>query len=166
MSDIDDFLTVASRKKGVTSEELLQNILHIHPEVWYKERIFPNASKTFLGLFKSIDYGLRERNPGLQYVNRSTYLGYRREQSEITPHYVTKGQRSQIFACVVKGFRDHPRIVLPVEPEHYVGLPGVRDLTGKGHHGVGFLEYDIHDEDSVRRLFDVFDEWLNPKAAK
>lgn len=163
MSDIDDFLRIASHQKGITPNELLREVFHIHPESWYSENIFPHASATFIRLFKLVDQGMRERNPGLHYVDRSTYLGYRREQSQIVPAYVTKGQRSQIFACIVKGVRNHPKIVMPVEPENYSGVLGVRNLTGKGHHGVGFLEYDVIDEDSIHRLFHVFDEWLNPK---
>lgn len=162
MSDIEDFLERSSRRRGITSDELLREVLHLHTEDWYKEEIFPQASPTFLRLFKIVDQGLRERNPGLHYVNRSTFLGYRREQSQITPTYVTKGQRSQIFACIIKGVKNHPKLVLPVEPIKYLGLAGVRDLTGIGHHGVGVLEYDVVNENAADRLFDVFDEWLAP----
>jgi hypothetical protein len=160
---IDEFLRRASERRGISSTDLLREVLHVHSADWYEERFFPEASPTFMRLFMLVDQGIRERNPGLHYVDRSTYLGYRREQPQHDPNAETRGQRSQIFASVIKGVKSHPKLVLPVKPTSYIGLTGIRDLTGRGHHGVGAVEYDVFDESSIDRLFDVFGDWFSPK---
>jgi hypothetical protein len=99
-------------------------------------------------------------NPGLHYVYRATYLGYRRE-GPASPTG-TPANRSQVFLSVLlrnKGLL----VVLPLDPRDYEGLPGCRDVGSSGHHGVGDLEVEITVEEDLRLLFSAFGAWLRPQ---
>lgn len=158
--DPRELLKRASERRGITPQELLRGLLHIHSASWYEQNFFCGASPKFMSIFMLLDRELRERNPGLHYVNRKTYLGYRREEIRSGQ----KGERSQVYVSILKrNLNQHPKIVLPLDPSKFMGLEGTGDLSERGHHGVGSLMYDVVNEDAVFSFFEAFDPWLDRK---
>ena len=110
-------------------------------------------------LVQHLDLELAVRNPGLHYVQRSMYVGFRRE--EVPPRAVGGKGRSQVFASV----RAVPRkqaiaVTLPREP-HDVPLDhNMRDVSGTGHHGVGDVEVLIRSLDDINDMLVRFSDWL------
>jgi predicted transport protein len=169
MSSIDadpelaEYLQLSAKEAGVSVAALLRQVLHVNPltEEPGFQQLFGKADSETRRLLMRLDQRLRILNPGLHYVFRSTYLGYRREGG-IAPSGTS--ERTQIFVSVV------PRsaqlcVVLPVEPARYADQPGCRVLTLHGHHGVGELQVDLPDEDALDRFFRTFRDWLRPPSA-
>ncbi len=161
--ELVEYLQSSAREAGITVAALLRQVLHVNPltqELGFQQ-LFGTVGSEVQRLLLRLDQRLRILNPGLHYVFRSTYLGYRREGSLAT---TTVAQRAQIFVSVL------PRtnwlcVVLPVDPARYAGQPGCRVLSGQGHHGVGELQVDMPNEDALDRFFKTFRDWLGPRGA-
>lgn len=154
------FLAEAARIGGTTPDAILRKVFHIgpagEPDV---RRYFRHWSGGVLGLLLKLDHEVRTRNPGLHYVDRGTYLGYRREASGDS----AVAERSQVFLSVVKRV-GVLTILLPLEPSQFAHLKNARDLTHRGHHGIGNLEVVIRDEATLGEFLQAFDPWLRPWA--
>lgn len=165
MKSIDDdpelakYLQLSAREAGVSVATLLRQVLHVNPLTQEPgfQQLFGMVRSEPRRLLMLLDQRLRILNPGLHYVFRSAYLGYRREGGVAGPTALS--ERSQIFVSVVP-HSELLRVVLPVEPARYAREPGCRVLTGKGHHGVGDLQVDLPDEDALDRFFETFRAWL------
>jgi hypothetical protein len=161
--ELVEYLQLSAREAGISVAALLRQVLHVNPltqELGFQQ-LFGTAGSELRWLLIRLDQRLRILNPGLHYVFRRTYLGYRRE-SGIAATAVS--QRSQIFASVIPR-SERLRVALPVDPRPYAGQPGYRVLTGQGHHGVGELQIDLPDEDALNRFFETFRDWLRPPSA-
>ena len=161
--ELAEYLKLAAREAGISVAELLRQVLHVNPLTQEPgfQQLFGTAGSEPRRLLMHLDQRLKILNPGLHYVFRSTYLGYRREGGIAE---TTVSERAQIFVSVL------PRggrlcVVLPVEPARYADQPGCRVLTGQGHHGVGDLQVDLPDEDALDRFFKTFRDWLGPPSA-
>jgi predicted transport protein len=162
--ELGEYLQTSAREAGITVAELLRQVLHLNPLTQEPgfEQLFGTAGSELRRLLMHLDHRLRILNPGLHYVFRSTYLGYRREGGTAA---TAVSERTQIFVSVVPR-SDRLRLVLPVDPARYAGQPGCRVLSGQGHHGVGELQVDVPDEDALDRFFKTFRDWLGPPSAE
>lgn len=154
-SDLARFLRDAVAQVGGSEQELLARVFHLDdPEVLSFSSRMETVAK---GLFEALDYELRIRNPGLHYVNRDNYLGYRRE------HVSTSGagERSQIFASVPKATRKLD-VIIPLDPKTVSVATRIVDVTGVGHHGVGNLRVSIESTEQLQQFLVDFDFWLRP----
>jgi hypothetical protein len=169
MNSIDDdpelveYLQLTAREAGISVAALLRQVLHVNPLTLEPgfQQLFGTVGSEVRRLLTRLDQRLRILNPGLHYVFRVSYLGYRREGS-VAPTAVS--ERSQIFVSVLP-HSDRLRVVLPVDPARYAGQSGCRVLSGQGHHGVGELQVDMPDEDALGRFFKTFRDWLGPPRA-
>ncbi len=161
--ELVEYLQLSAREAGISVAALLRQVLHVNPLTQEPgfQQLFGTAGSELRRLLTRLDQRLRILNPGLHYVFRSTYLGYRREGG-IAGTAVS--DRTQIFASVLPR-RERLCVVLPVDPARYAGQPGCRVLTGQGHHGVGDLQVDLPDEDALDRFFKTFRDWLGPPSA-
>ncbi len=152
---VESFLDDAAAQSGTSREGVLAGVLHVglrdlQPFV---QGMRPDAKE----LFAQLDYGLRTRNPGLHYVPRKSYLGYRREAVSVTG----AGERSQVFVSVLRNTTTLDA-VLPLDPATLTSIRSVRNLTGVGHHGVGDTRVTIGDATQLKQFFADFDFWLRP----
>ena len=164
MKDLDadtelvDYLRTAADSASVSVATLLRKVFHLNSLTQERgfQELFGSLDDPTMALLMSLDERLRILNPGLHYVLRGTYLGYRREGGiYLTP----LAERSQIFLSVIpRG--EWLRIVLPVDPVRYAGQPGCRSLTGHGHHGVGDLQVSVPNRDALNDFFVTFGDWL------
>jgi hypothetical protein len=164
MKDLDadtelvDYLRLAAELAGVSVAVLLRKVFHVNAlrqEPGF-QGLFGSLDDATMTLLMRLDERLRILNPGLHYVFRTSYLGYRREGGT----YITPlAERSQIFLSVVPRI-GWLRVVLPVDPVRYASQPGCRSLTGQGHHGVGELQVDITNPDALNGFFMTFGDWL------
>ena len=155
--DIVNFLRDAAANIGCSADDILRSVLHLDAEHAHAiENLVGVNSEATTQIFRELDRSLRVRNPGLHYVIRGTYLGYRREGVRTVS---AVSSRSQIFASVLRK-SDKVRVILPIPPEPFLHLRYVRDLSLQGHHGVGQLECSIKDMDDLRSMFQEFDFWL------
>lgn len=156
--ELEEFLQLAADEAGVSISALLRQVLHVNPllEDPRFRQLFGVANGKTTALLVKLDYRLRLLNPGLHYVYRTTYLGYRREAG--TTEF-RGSDRSQIFLCIVPRAQ-RLQVILPVNPVHYVNVTGCRALTGQGHHGVGELQVNLPNDDALNRFFDTFRSWL------
>lgn len=46
-----------------------------------------------------------------------------------------------------------------------MGLGGLSDLSGTGHHGIGDMAVDLDTVDDVHAVITALDNWLGPAAA-
>ena len=163
-AELDEFLRLAAGEADVCVRALLRRVLHVNPlteEPRFRE-LFGGADSQTTALLVDLDRRLRVTNPGLHYVYRSTYLGYRREGGATE---TSVSERSQIFLSVIP--RLHLlRVVLPVDPAPYANVSVCRALTGQGHHGVGELQVDLPNEHALNDFFDTFRGWLLAPAAR
>ena len=160
--ELAEYLQLSAREAGVSVAALLRQVLHVNPLTQEPgfQQLFRTARSEPRRLLMHLDQRLRILNPGLHYVFRSTYLGYRREGGLAA---TAISERTQIFVSVVPR-RGWLCVVLPVEPARYARQPGCRVLTGQGHHGVGDLQVDLHDEDALDRFVKTFRDWLGPPS--
>jgi hypothetical protein len=169
MNSVDDdpklveYLQLSAKEAGISVAALLRQVLHVNPLTQEPgfQQLFGTVGSELERLLMRLDQRLRILNPGLHYVFRSAYFGYRREGGIAT---TALSERNQIFASVLPR-RELLCVVLPVNPARYAGQPGCRVLTGKGHHGVGELQVDLPDEDALDRFFKTFRDWLGPPSA-
>ena len=150
----------AAKTLGVPADELLRRVLNVTPigDDPRFARYIENRPDQVRALWDELDRGLRARNPGLHYVFRDTFVGYRRGGKSATG---PASERSQIFASVLVR-RERLAVTLPVDPTNFLGHPQVRDLTGVGHHGIGDTQFNIRDEADITAFFELFEEWLLP----
>jgi hypothetical protein len=161
--ELIDYLQFSAREAGISVATLLREVLHIKPLTQEPafQRLFGTVGAEVRRLLMRLDQRLRILNPGLHYVYRSTYLGYRREGAIAA---TAASERSQVFVSVVPR-SDRLRVVLPVDPALYADQPGCRVLSGQGHHGVGELQVDMPDEDALDRFFITFRDWIVPSRS-
>jgi predicted transport protein len=162
--ELVEYLQLSAAEAGISIAALLRQVLHVNPlsQEPRFQQLFGRVGSEVRRLLMRLDQRLRILNPGLHYVFRKTYLGYRRE-GDIAAAAIS--ERAQIFVSVV------PRsgwlcVVLPVDPARYASQPGCRVLSGQGHHGVGELQVDVPDEDALDRFFKTFRDWLGPPSAE
>jgi hypothetical protein len=150
------FLAEAARVGNTTPDAILRTVFHLGSDKEPAVRgFFPHWEGQLLQLLLDLDYAVRTHNPGLHYVDRGTYLGYRREgRSESI-----LSERSQVFLSVLKRV-GALTTVLPLEPNRFKHIKNVRDLSKRGHHGIGTLEFVISDEVALAEFLHVFDPWL------
>lgn len=160
MDEPTAFLEQAAEERGVSVPALLRQLLHVgtiasDPRF---QQLFATASESSQELFAALDNRLRLANPGLHYVFRSEYLGYRREDNGSVQ---SSSERSQVFVSVVPRKRGL-LLVLPVDPEKYKDLPSVEVVTGRGHHGLGDVAVKVGDRNQLGAFFEAFDAWIRP----
>jgi hypothetical protein len=148
------FLEAAARRRGVTVDDLLARTFHIGS--YAAATYFADATANVRDLVTALDDGIRLRNPGLHYVERSTFIGYRREEAPTGPI----GGRVQIFLSVLLRKRDLV-VVLPPKPPASHGLQ-IFSVGGKGHHGIGDTRVRLDSPADIEQFFDVFAHWLVP----
>ncbi|MEU0269851.1 hypothetical protein [Nocardioides sp. NPDC006303] len=154
--DVEAFLIDAADFAGGTVDDVLARVLHVGDGAFAAVvAAMDNATKM---LAMRLDREIRVRNPGLQYVVRSMFVGYRREGD--MP--LSIGERSQIFVSVIRN-SSRLEVVLPLDPDSIVATPNVQDLRGKGHHGVGDVRVSMHDDSDIDRFLRDFDYWLRPR---
>lgn len=158
VSDFDKFVDDAARFAGVTAEQLLRQVLHIggitkEPEF---SKFGAASAKPTLDLLQDFDRTLRVANPGLHYVFRKEYIGYRRERQATS---FVAGERSQIFCCVIPK-RTGFAVTLPLPPNSFKHISIARDLSGLGHQGLGDLQISIGSSEDLKLMLEVFEDWL------
>lgn len=161
--ELQKYLDHAAIQAGVSVTELLYRVLHVDPmrsDNRFSE-YFAGIDEPTRNLLAQLDYRLKVLNPGLHYVYRSTYLGYRREDN--SSQVGALGQRSQIFVSVVRRSRAL-QVVLPLNPRHYENFPRCRDMAGIGHQGVGDLQVEITDVEDLELFLSAFSAWLYPSS--
>ncbi|AZN29547.1 hypothetical protein EJO69_03900 [Flaviflexus salsibiostraticola] len=146
MTDITEFLRDAAAFAGVTTDDILAKALHI--EDGAIAPLVDGMDDTTRALVVRLDRELRIRNPGLHYVTRKMFIGYRREGTTSTP----VGERSQIFASIIRS-PSRLDVVLPVDPDRFGSIPNAKDLRGKGHHGVGDLRVSLYSVSDIESLW-------------
>src|SRR5260370_19130627 len=79
--ELAEYLQLAAREAGVSVTALLRQVLHVNPltEEPGFQQLFGAVKSEPWRLLMRLDQRLKILNPGLHYVFRSTYLGYRRE---------------------------------------------------------------------------------------
>lgn len=156
MTDTEQFLEEAARLAGTTVGQVLSRVLHVNDGAI--SDLTGAMDEETAALTLRLDRAVRLRNPGLHYVMRAKFVGYRREgatQSAV-------GKRSQIFLSIVRN-NARLEVLLPVSPDDFAGMPNAVDLRGKGRHGVGDLRVSLATEADVDRFVDDFAEWLGPQ---
>lgn len=155
MDIVDQFLRDAASLAGVAPKVIMAKVLHVE-DGSLEATILPMDDST-RALTLRLDRELRLRNPGLHYVERKMFLGYRRELSGSTP----AGERSQIFVSVIRN-STRLEVVMPLALDEFAAIPYAQDLTGKGHHGVGEVRVQLGSDKEVDQFLEDFDAWLRP----
>ncbi|MDN3478297.1 hypothetical protein [Curtobacterium sp. APC 4022] len=150
------FLESAAIQNGTTLDGVLQQVLHLGQDD-LAALYFDDALPRVRDLVRALDEGVRVRNPGLHYVVRSTFIGFRREENP--PR--TRGGRTQTFLSVVRRKTDLS-VVLPAKPADGHSL-GIEHLQEKGHHGVGDVRVLLQDQTQLSLFFEAFADWLAPE---
>lgn len=157
MTDVEAFLRDAAQRAGLSVDRLLAHVLHVGDGTFAS--VIAEMDPSIAALARRVDREIRVRNPGLHYVMRKMYVGYRREGATSSP----QGERSQIFASMIRS-ATRLEIVLPVDPVGVASVPNVQDLRGKGHHGIGDVRISLRTDSDVDRFLHDFDDWLTPTA--
>lgn len=160
MTDVDAFLSDAAAFAGVSVHDVLARVLHVGEGTL--PAVVADMDDATRALVLRLDREIRVRNPGLHYVKRSMYVGYRREEPVRSTHSPL-GERSQVFLSVIK-HRFQLEVVLPVDPDGIGLMANAQDLRGKGHHGIGDVQVSLRDDRDVGRFLSDFDYWLTPRA--
>ncbi|OLO68025.1 hypothetical protein [Actinomyces oris] len=156
MSEIQAFLRDAAALAGVSKDEILAEVLHAGDG--RLAALLGHMDDETRSLVLRLDREIRLRNPGLHYVQRKQFVGYRREGAG-TPS--PTGERSQIFLSIIRN-SSRLDVVLPVDPDSIVKISNAQDLRGKGHHGVGEVRVALRDDSDIDRLLKDLDAWLRP----
>lgn len=154
----ESFLKAAALLAGSTPSLILTSMLHL--DLDDNDRfaaLLPGSHPEIGPLFCQLDRELRLRNPGLHYVERKMYLGYRRELADLRGG----GERSQVFVSVLRS-SSCLDIVMPVDPSAHADMDIVRDLSTQGHHGIGDLRCRISSPADVLLVMKRFEFWLLP----
>ncbi|MGC3954264.1 MAG: hypothetical protein QM804_08445 [Propionicimonas sp.] len=154
---MNEFLRDAAALAGVTSDDLLAKVLHVDDGAL--DPLTSGMDDTTRNLVVRLDRELRLRNPGLHYVTRKMFVGYRREGTTAAP----VGERSQIFASIIRS-TSRLEVVLPVDPDEIGSIPNATDLRGKGHHGIGEVRVSLRSILEIERFLYDFDYWLKPTS--
>lgn len=157
MTDVESFLQRAAQLRGVSVDRLLARVLHVEDGMFASAVGEMEPETAALAL--QVDREIRLRNPGLHYVVRKMYVGYRREGAMSSP----QGERSQIFVSLIRN-ASRLELVLPVDPARVPSISNAQDLRGKGHHGIGDVRVSLRAESDVDRFLDDFEDWLNPNT--
>lgn len=158
MTDIEAFLRDAAALAGLSTDEILAQVLHVGDDR-LNALLDPMDDKTRV-LVLRLDREVRLRNPGLHYVPRKQFVGYRREGAD-APSPV--GERSQIFLSVLR-HSARLDVVLPVDPDSIDQIANAQDLRGRGHHGVGEVRVALRHDSDIDRLLTDLDAWLRPEV--
>lgn len=153
MSDVEAFLRDSAALAGVNTEDVLARVFHIGDGALAP--LVSGMEEAPKALVTRLDRELRIRNPGLHYVIRNMYVGYRREGTTSSP----LGERSQIFASIVRS-TSRVEVVLPVDPDEIGTIPNTKDLRGIGHHGIGDVRVSLRSDSDLDRFLSDFDYWL------
>lgn len=159
MTNVEEFLREAATLAGVSTNELLTRILHVSDGALAP--LLAETDDQTAALVVRLDREFRVRNPGLHYVVRKKFIGYRREGSVSMP--TGSGERSQIFASIIRN-ASRLEVVLPVDPDGIGSIPNAQDLRGRGRHGVGDVRVSLRSDADLERFLSDFDYWLTPKA--
>lgn len=157
MDNVDDFLDEAAAIAGVEASEVLARVLHVDDGALLG--LVSTMDDATRSLTTRLDRELRIRNPGLHYVVRKMFLGYRREGATSSP----RGERSQIFASVLR-HNSRLEVVIPVDADTIGPVRNARDLRGTGHHGVGDVRVSLSNDADITRFLKDFDYWLSPST--
>lgn len=157
MTEAEAFLKDAAALAGLTTEDLLARILHVGDGTFSEAVAVMDETTRALAL--RLDREIRIRNPGLHYVMRSKFIGYRREGIARS----AMGERSQIFLSLIRN-STRLEVVLPVDPERIASTPGAQDLRGRGHHGVGNARVSLSSDSEIDRFIRDFGDWLASPA--
>lgn len=157
MNEIDDFIRDAAHFAGVEPQALLAKVLHVEDGAFAAVVASMNDSTRSLAI--RLDREIRIRNPGLHYVERRMFLGYRRE-GHIS---ASEGERSQIFLSLIRS-NTRLELVLTVATETMSSIPYAQDLTGRGHHGVGNARVLLTTVADLERFLSDFDSWLRNRG--
>lgn len=155
---VDGFLRDSAATVGRSAEDILAQVLHVGDGVL--AAVVSSMDETTRELTLRLDREIRLRNPGLHYVVRKKFIGYRREGEMSSP----MGERSQIFISVVRN-NSRLDVVLPVDPSCVASVNNAHDLRGKGHHGVGDVRVSIRNDDDIDTFLNDFHRWLVPRTA-
>jgi len=157
--EITEYLRECAESSGENPDNILRRVLNLREPEFYVS-LFPDADERFMDLFVSLDRAIKVRNPGVHYVRRTMFLGYRREGG---PAVSSRGARSQIFLSVVLTHRRNElQVVLPISPDDFRKHEQVSYIGNIGHHGVGDLKYVIASTDDLATFLSLFDDWLAP----
>ena len=157
MSEVQKFLRDAAEMTGMTAEAILAHVLHIDDGAF--STVIGAMDRPTRELALRLDREVRIRNPGLHYVMRTMFVGYRREGG--TPS--AAGERSQIFLSLIR-HSSRLEVVLPVDPDKASAISNTQDLRGKGHHGVGNVRVLLTSAPDLDQFLSDFDDWLRPRA--
>jgi len=152
---VEAFLRAAAAAAGTDQDSVLTRAFHLGGD--HLDVLLPDLHHELRMLFAELDENIRVRNPGLHYVRRKTYVGYRREA--IVDH--ERAERSQVFLSVLRNSRTL-ELVLPLNPTLHEHLRPVRNLTGQGHHGIGELQFTVSTAADLETFMTTFDTWLRP----
>lgn len=155
MVPVETFLQDAATATGLAPDVVLARVLHIDDGAF--EEVIAGMDDATKTLAQRLDREMRVRNPGLHYVMRKMFVGYRREGVMPSP----LGERSQIFASMVRN-NSRLDVVLPVDAACVARVANARDLRGRGHHGVGDVRVSLRDDAAIDQFLCDFDEWLRP----
>lgn len=145
----------AAQFAGVTVDDVLARVLHV--EDGAIADVVSVMDKGTKARALRLDKEIRVRNPGLQYVIRSKFVGYRREGTMPSP----AGERSQIFVSMIRN-SSRLDVVLPVDPDIIDSMANAEDLRGKGHHGIGNVRVSLASDWEIDCFLSDFDYWLRP----
>lgn len=157
MSEVQQFLNDAAAMAGTSVDDVLARVLHVGNGAFSAAVRAMDQPTRELAL--QLDREIRIRNPGLHYVMRTMFVGYRREGVTRT----RAGERSQIFLSLMR-HSSRLEVVLPVDPDRVAGISNAQDLRGKGHHGVGDVRVVLTSAPDLDRFLGDFDDWLHPLA--
>jgi len=159
MTEIQAFLRDAAALAGVSTDVILAQVLHVGDG--RLTALLGRMDDATRSLVVRLDREIRIRNPGLHYVQRKHFVGYRREGVGAPS---PAGERSQIFLSIIR-HTSRLDVVLPVDPDSVGRIANAQDLRGKGHHGVGEVRVTLRDDSDIDRLLQDLDGWLRPSRA-
>lgn len=160
MSELEEYFREVSRLGLGERDDVLARVLHLDGAAReHAQKITPRITAGTLDLVDLLDFAVRVRNPGVHYVRRSAFLGYRREGGTGSPI----GERSQIFLSLVPKTE---MLRLVFVPPTGLRLPAAVESIGKrGHHGVGTYQCDVRTSDDVTDFVMAFETLLRPDIA-
>jgi len=152
-TNVESFLRAAAAAAGTDRDSVLIRAFHLNGD--HLDALLPDLHHEMRILFAELDDKVRVMNPGLHYVRRKTYVGYRREALVDD----ARAERSQVFLSVLRNSRTL-ELVLPLNPTPHEHMTSVRDLRGQGHHGIGDLQFTVSTAADLETFMMTFDSWL------
>jgi predicted transport protein len=155
---VSQYLSEAAEEAGTDVNALLRRVLNVG-SVLEDPRFCPylaDLPAEIATLLDRVDRALKVLNPGLHHIFRHNYIAYRR------PYKLASGpiaERSQTFVSL-RPRRKGLAANLPLDPGAYAGHRGVRDMRGRGHHGVGDLQFEIGNAADEADFLQTFNAWL------